>query len=430
MTLLLVGSNYRTAPLELRERLYLDSSALDNVLQQLHHHSENIMELAIISTCNRFEVYVVADNLLSARSDIVNFMCAYFSIAESDLLDSIYYQIGELAIRHMMDVSAGLDSMVLGEAQILGQVTAALEYAVRAGTTGTILHRLFESAIHTGKRARTETAISQHTTSISHAAALLMRQQSAVSDPKVLILGAGQMAELAVFAFHKYKLSHIGVVNRSYNKAKALASKYGVYAHSWDSLEEELQDADVLVTATGAPHVLIEVDMIRTVMHSRPDKDLILIDIAVPRNIAAETAQLDGIQLFDIDSLQHIVDNSLAAREACIPQVEDIIKDESTRFQEWLKVRAVVPLIKDLRQEVALVVENELNEAINKIPELSDAGVEVVKRMAHRITNKVLYAPTKNLRAHASNSDIENYTAMVRELFALDSDKNDDCRYV
>lgn len=430
MTLLLVGSNHRTAPVELRERLYLESGTLSTVLQQLHRHSDDISELAIISTCNRFEVYALVDDLSSAHANIIDFMCEYFLITEADLLSGIYSQIDEAVITHMMEVAAGLDSMVLGEAQILGQVSGALEHATSAQTTGATLHRLFESAIHAGKRARTETAISQYTTSISHAAALLMRQKSPLSDPKVLVLGAGQMAELAVFAMHKYALSHIGIVNRTYEKAKILAAKFGVKAHAWSELEHELSDADIVITATSAPHIIIYPDYIQNVMQSRSDKDLVLIDIAVPRNIASETGEINGVHLFDIDSLQHIVDNSLAARQACIPQVRTIIQDESNRFQKWLKERAVVPVIKELRQEVASMVQKELNEAIKKMPELSDTGVAVVKRMAHRITNKVLYAPTKNLRSHASNGDVETYTAMVRDLFALDSDSNNDSRYV
>ncbi|MEO1290691.1 MAG: glutamyl-tRNA reductase, partial [Chloroflexota bacterium] len=290
--------------------------------------------------------------------------------------------------------------------------------------TGAYLHRLFEAAIHAGKRARTETEISQNTTSISHAAALLMHQESRTPNPKVMILGAGEMAELAVFAVHKYGLSHIAVLNRTYDKAQALADKYGVKAMEWSCLWEEIIDADVVITATGAPHTILHREDIQRAMSKR-NKPLMLIDIAVPRDIANDVGIVDGVNLFDIDSLQHIVDSSLEARKACIPQVLSIIEDESNRYQMWVQQRAVVPVIKELRHGVQTVVQDELDQALNKLPDLSDDELAIVKRMAHRIMNKVLHAPTKNLRAHASDADVDVYTDIVRELFALETDESE-----
>ena len=425
MTLLLVGSNHHTAPVELRERLYLESDTLQNVMQQLYRYSDSIKELAIISTCNRFEVYATVDEMLSAQENIINFMGEFFAIATSELLPALYIHEDELAIKHLMSVSAGLNSMILGEAQILGQVSKALEHATSASTTGAYIHRLFETAIHAGKRARSETKISQHTTSISHAAALLMRQNMTKPDPGVLILGAGEMAELAVFAVHKFGLSHVGVVNRTFENAQALATKFGAKAHPWSELDACLLDADVLITATGASHFLLDADYLKLMMQKRKGKEFVIVDIAVPRDIDPGATEITGIHYFDIDSLQHIVDDSLSAREACIPQVKAIIEEEASRYLQWLRERVLVPVIKDLRQEVASVVEDELKEAIQKMPELSDAELVVVKRMAHRITNKVLYAPTKTLRSRADDANVEIYAGIVRDLFALDTQSSD-----
>lgn len=421
MALLLIGLNHKTAPVALRERLYVPSDSLQVVLKELKKASDVISELAIISTCNRFEIYAEVDDIMLAHQDIFDFVCLHYGLDEKILLEALYSHQDDLAIRHIMKVASGLESMVLGEAQILGQVNKALENASLAKTTGAIIHRLFESAIHAGKRARTETGISQHTTSISHAAAQLMRQESPVTDPKVLILGAGEMAQLAVYAIHKYGLSHIGVINRSYPKAQTLAEKFGTYAYEWSDLEAQLLNADVVISATGAQEAILTAYMMKHIMAQRQGHPLMLIDIAIPRDISADVAHIEGITLYDIDSLQDIVDSSLASRLACVPQVKTIIEQEADRYLAWLNERTVVPVIKELRHEVSAVIQTELDDAINKLPEMSSSELDVVKRMAHRIMNKVLHAPTVNLRSRASDNDVETYANVVRELFALDN---------
>ena len=420
MALLLLGLNHKTAPVALRERLYIPSDTLRLVLNELQTASDAISELAIISTCNRFEVYAEVENVVLAHQDMLDFLCAYFDLDSPILTEALYTYQDDSVVQHLMAVACGLESMVLGEAQILGQVSKALENASLAGTTGAIIHRLFETAIHAGKRARTETAISQSTTSISHAAAQLMRQESHVIDPKVLILGAGEMAKLAVYAIHKYGLRHIRVLNRTYHTALDLAQKFGVQAYDWSEIEMQLADADVVISATGAQETIITYEVLQTIMTKRQAHPLLLIDIALPRDIPAEVASIEGVTLYDIDALQNIVDSSLVARSACVPDVKAIINQEADRYLIWLNERAVVPVIKELRHEVSAVIQTELNEALNKLPEMSSTELDVVKRMAHRITNKVLHAPTLKLRSTASDNDAETYATVVRELFALD----------
>lgn len=432
MTLLVIGLNHRTTPVELREKLYLRADKLYSVLKDLHHHSDVIEETAILSTCNRLEVYVATHTIVEAEHTILSFMSQYYEISKDELRPFLYVHQGKAAIRHLMRVASGLDSMVLGEAQILGQVGDALECAATVSTSGTLLHRLFEASMHTGKRARTETAISQHTTSISHAAALLVRNRLEVENPYILVIGAGEMAELAVQAVHDFKLTNIGIVNRTFAHAKGLAGQCNAQAYEWSRLWEQLGIADVVITATGAPHILLyEVD-IQRVMMMRQNKPLMLVDIAVPRDIDAAVKDIEGVSLYDIDALQHIVDESLTAREACVPQVEAIIEDEIERYWQWFNERNVVPLIQDLRREVSSVIEAELHEALNKLPELSEQEQEVVKRMAHRIMNKVLHTPTLSLREQASNGNGENFAVVVRELFALNgvNDVKEDKFYV
>ncbi|MEO1163819.1 MAG: glutamyl-tRNA reductase [Chloroflexota bacterium] len=427
MALLLVGLNHRTAPVELRERLYLPTDTLQNVLTQLHTHSNSIDEIAMLSTCNRFEVYTATNDSAATQSDIVDFLCEYYAFAEHELRPHLYIHHDQLAVQHVMAVASGLDSMVLGEDQILGQVISALKAAAAVNTTGTYLHRLLESAIHTGKRARTETAISQHTTSISHAAAILMEQEMPKPDPSVLIMGAGEMAELAVFAVHRYGLSHLGVINRTYRKANELATKYGAVAYEWSRLWDLLAEVDVVITATGAPHTLLHAEDMARIADKR-DEPLMLIDIAVPRDVAPDVAEIPKMNSFDIDALQGIVDSNLAARKTCVPEVEAIIRHEADQFMQWLRERYVVPLIRGLREEVSSVMQTELADAMNKMPELTSDEYAVVQRMLHRIMNKVLHAPMTNLRSHANEQDAELYADMVRDLFSLQDEPDDDAR--
>lgn len=420
MTLLLIGFNHKTTPVELRERLFLSSEILKAMLIDLQQ-AVDVEEVVILSTCNRFEIYAIVNENETVKQDIIVFISTYYDIDIETLLTSLYIYEDEVVVDYLMRVSAGLESMMLGESQILGQVSQALQNASSAKTTGTYLHRLFEVAIHTGKRARTETQISQHTTSISHAAALLMKTQMPKPDPKVLVLGAGEMAELAILAIHKLGLSNLGIINRTYSKAHTIAEKFGVKAYSWSELWQQIHATDVVITATGADHILLHRDDLKAVMQTRNNHRLLLIDISLPRNIASESADIEGIELHDIDALKNIVDHNLSARKACIPEVNNIIQQEANRYQDWVVERSIVPVIKDLRREVENMIEIEVNLALNKMTNISDSDTDIVKRMAHRITNKILHKPTKNLRLHASDSDSETYATVLRELFALNT---------
>lgn len=425
MTLLLIGLNHKTAPIALRERLQLSTETSQSLMIQLHNQADYIEEIVILSTCNRFEIYAHVTDSELAQQDLMRFLSSFYAITKSGLIKHLYIYEDEATIRHLMQVASGLDSMVLGEAQILGQVNQALDHATHAKTTGTYLHRLFEAAIHTGKRARTETAISQHTTSISHAAALLMMEKVKHSDPNVLVLGAGTMAELAVYAIHKHALSHIAIINRTHKKALALANKFGVTAYPWSDLSAQIQKADVVITATGAPHSIINKTLLTQARRQQYKRDLLLIDIALPRNIAPDVTQLEGITLYDIDALQHIVDDNVSARQACIPDVNRIIDEEVTRYLNWLNERTIVPIIRDLRREVASVVSDEVDAALRKMPNISDADIAVVRRMAHRITNKILHKPTTNLRSHTADSQSDIYATVLSDLFALNTTQDD-----
>jgi glutamyl-tRNA reductase len=415
LALQLIGLNHHTTPVALRERLYLRDADLTNTLTELQR-SGSIESCVILSTCNRLELYFTGDS----ETDALDFLAAHYGISTNDLRSYLYHKEGQAAVEHLLRVASGLDSLVLGETQILGQVSAALQAAVQVSTSDTMLHRLFEVALFTGKRARTETAISQASTSVSHAAAMLVHQKINLPEPHILVLGAGEMAELAVFALHKYGYRQITVLNRTFDHAQVLAEKFALQADDWSTLWQKIAEADVVITATGAPNILLYMEDMHLVMNER-SQSLMLVDIAVPRNIAPEVAGIEGIHLYDIDALKGIVDESLALRQACIPQVEALIHEETERYLQWLNERNIVPVIRDLRRELSNVIDAEVQAALQKLPELSESELAIIKRMAHRITNKLLHTPTTTLREHAAHGNGSEFAAVVRELFDLSS---------
>lgn len=420
MALLLIGLNHKTTPIELRERLYLDAERLYPVLTRLNNRSALIQETAILSTCNRFEIYAVVRDARQAEQDIIQYMCNHYGIEDDALRPYLYIREGRGVVHHLLRVASGLDSMILGETQILGQVGTAIECATTVNTCGTLLHRLFEHSQHTGKRARTETMVSQNTTSVSHAAALLVKNRVQKDDPYILVIGAGEMAELAAQAAVDHDLTNIAIINRTLSHGEELAAKLGTRVYDWSELWGQMALADVVISATGAPHTIFFANDMENVLDNRTLVDeLVMVDVAVPRDICSDVDELDTIAVYDIDDLQQVVDESLAARQAEVPKVLAIIAEEEERYWHWLNERNVVPVIKDLRQTVQQVVQSELTDAMNKLDHLSDDDRAVVQRLAHRIMNKVLHSPTINLRQQAANGDSEDYANIVRDLFNL-----------
>jgi glutamyl-tRNA reductase len=325
-----------------------------------------------------------------------------------------------------MRVAAGLDSLVLGEAQILGQVNRAYRDAVLHNTAGAVLSHLFMRAIHAGKRARNETGISRYTTSISHAAANLARTRLGALDRlHALVVGAGEMARLAAEAIQMQGVGRITVINRTYSSAERLAADVGGEAVPWEQLDELLAQVDLVMSATGAPHVVIRRADAERAMVRRNGRMLAFFDVALPRDVEEEVCALSGVTCYDVDDLQDAVDENIAQRTAQTPHVEAIIAEEAVEFQEWLREREVVPVIVDMRQNAHSTARAEVAEAMRRVrnlaPESADAVEEVVERLAHRLVNKLLHEPTVRLKEHASTGDGYAYAHAVRELFALET---------
>lgn len=431
MSIVLVGINHQTAPVELRDQLSLSGDALRMALDELSvykptHLNGNMaealaQECVILSTCNRLEIYAIVANPEHGWSSIASFIGQFRNIPIESLQPHLYFKSDREAAYHLMRVACGLDSMILGESQILGQVALALNESQSSGTAGAILSHLFAQAIHSGKRARTETDISHYTTSVSHAAALLVAEKvSRVADHHVLIVGAGEMAGLAAQALKRHGAQHITFLNRTYRRAETLAKEVGGQAKSWSQLTESLTWADIVICATSAPHTIIYAADVERILPQRNNRPLLFIDIAVPRDVEDIVSDLPSVQRFDIDDLQSTVDSNIAQRKAAIPGVEIIIDQELTLFLEWLNSRQVSSIIQNLREWAQHIAAAEVQQALNRLPDADQQTEQVIQRLAHRLTNKLLHEPTVRLRSHAAEGNGHGYAYAVRELFGLD----------
>jgi len=422
MHILSIGLNHTTAPVELRERLAFSEDQVRAALARLGcaHTSVtgDIKEMVIISTCNRIEVYAASSH--KSLSGLENFLSDARRVPVETLRPHLYHYTDADAVHHLLDVAAGLDSLVLGEPQILGQVTRALELARGVGATGPLLSRLFQAAIHAGKRARTETAISRNPASVSSlAAGLCERSVSDIKKAQIVILGAGEMAELAVEALRKRGAEKLMVVNRTLERAHALADRWDAEADTFENLEAALVRADILISSTGAPHIIIGPDMVSTAMAKRSDRPLMLVDIAVPRDIDSDVVKINNVRLHDIDNLNAHLEQSLAERASEVPQVEAILDEEESKFMDFLASLDMLPLIVNMRQQAETIRQAELNKTLRRLPDLNDAERARIEALTQALVKKLLDAPTNRLRAQANTPDAPEYANVARRLFGL-----------
>ncbi|HET9980938.1 MAG TPA: glutamyl-tRNA reductase [Ktedonobacterales bacterium] len=423
----LVGLDHRTAPLALRERLHADDAHLLPLLASLATGPDApLREIVVLSTCNRYEVYATGEDPSLAQDAVVDCLLSARNVATQPLLDALYRKEGIEATRHLFRVAAGLESLVLGETQIMRQVADALAQAQEAGTCGALLSRLFTAALHTGKRARTETAISQHTLSISHAAALLVeRELASVTAPRIVVVGAGEMASLAADALAQQGQASISLVNRGETRAREVAGRLGVQAHPWGDLEQAVAEADAVITATSARQPVLSVDDIAASRRDNPSRSLLLVDIGVPRNIAPAVHASPTIRLYDIDDLQAVVAQHWRLREAEVARVEAIIAGETLGYTHWLNSRYVVPVLTELRSRADAIAAAELEHALRRLPDLDAHERDVMAQMAQRIVHKLMHTPTVTLKSRAARGDHFDYDHAIRKLFALDPLKRD-----
>lgn len=423
MHIIALGLNHTTASIALREKLSLGEDAVRSALSRLScgGSASALAELVILSTCNRTELYAVSSQ--PAFAELETFLSDVCGVPVSDFRPHLYRYRDADAARHLFDVAAGLDSLVIGEPQILGQIVRALELARGQNMAGPVLNRLFQAAIHAGKRARTETHISRNPASVSSlAASLAERVVHPIAEAQVVVIGAGEMAELAVEALRKRGAQKILVVNRTLERARALADRWDAQATTFENLNDALLSADILLSSTGAPHLILTEDMVRAAMTARPHRPLALIDIAVPRDIDPDAANIPHVKLYDIDNLNAKLEGALAERMAEVPQVKSILDEEIKEFEEYMKSLEMLPLIADIRQRAETIRREELAKTLRRLPDLTDEERARIEAMTQALVKQILHAPTQRLRAEASSPHASEYAAVARTLFGLSHD--------
>jgi glutamyl-tRNA reductase len=418
--LLALGVSHKTAPLDLRERLSLTEGRAAGALRELTEVA-GIHEAAAISTCNRTELYLVVSDPVEAESTALGVLTRQADIRPTELLGHLYSLRSGEAVRHLFRVTAGLDSMIVGEAEIQGQVKRAYELALVEGGTGPILNRLFRGALAAGGRAREKTGISEKNVSIpSVAVELARRTLGDLADRRVLVLGAGETAELLARALVSRGASGVFVANRHYDRAIGLAERFEGNAVRFEELPEQLEQADIVVSATNSPHHIVERDELEHVMTSRKGRPLLLVDIAVPRDIEPACREIAAVSLHDIDDVQQIVERNASGREAEARLAERILDAEQDRFERWLASLEVVPTISALRERADEVVGRVLAENEGRWKDLSEADRERLSTMAKAIASRLLHEPTLRMKRSAGSDEAYLYVSALRELFGLD----------
>lgn len=420
MFIFVVGLNHRSAPVEIREKLSISESKLAEAYASLKSEP-TIAGCAIISTCNRMEVYAASTDMEKAISAVRRFIINCGTLELDEFSRYFYQHTLYHAIRHLFRVSAGLDSMVLGETQILGQVRSAYEQANQFNSSNGVINTWFQQAITVGKRVRAETGIDQHAVSISYTAVELAKQVFGNLEGKcALLLGAGKMSELTLKHLLAGGVEKIIVTNRSQQRAEELASSCGGEAICYEHMYERMQDADIVMSCTAATHYVIREEMMRKVMRERQGKPVFLIDIAVPRDIEPAVGQLENVHLFDIDDLQSVVDRNLDERRKAAVQAEGIIDEEIENFTKWLNSLFVVPTIVALKEKGEVIKEKELNRIMKKLSHLSEKDKNLIGSLASSIVNQILHDPITKIRHYAAMPEGHLYSEILQNLFCLE----------
>jgi glutamyl-tRNA reductase len=417
--LLGLGVSHKTAPVALRERLSLPTGRSEDFLRDLRGDPE-VQEAVAISTCNRTEVYVVAGDPVEAETVVLGALARRAGIRPTELAGSMYALRNCDAARHLFRVAAGLESMVVGEAEVQGQVRRAWDDARATGASGVLTDHLFGAALAAGRRVRAETAVARGHASISAVAVALAREVLGELDGRsAVLLGAGETSELTARALSEQGVEAIFVANRRQQRALALARRFGGQAAGLDELPDRLARADILVSATSSPHPIVGAAEVAEVMRARHGRRLLLVDLAVPRDIEPECGEVEGVALYDVDDLQAVVARNRSVRQAEARRAEGLVEEEIQRFAAWLGALDVRPTLASLRQKAESIARDVVAENAGRWEGLTDADRERVDALARAIVNRLLHEPTLRLKA-ADDARAHLRTQVVRELFGLD----------
>lgn len=420
MHTIMVGLNYKTAPVEIREKLTFDPNDIAKAMKELKT-KKSILENIIVSTCNRTEIYAVVDQIHTGRYYIKAFLSEWFGIDKEEFSPYLTIFESEGAVDHLFHVTCGLNSMVVGETQILGQIRSSFLSAQEEGTSGTVFNHLFKQAITLAKKAHSETEIGSNAVSVSYAAVELAKKIFGdLSSKNVLILGAGKMGELAVQNLYGSGVRKVTVMNRTFEKAQNLAEKFQGEAKTIEELQCALVDADIMISSTGAKGYVITKDMMQNVERMRKGRPLFMVDIAVPRDLDPALAELESIFLYDIDDLEGIVEANMQERMVAADAIELMIEAEIVEFKSWLNTLGVVPVISALRNK-ALAIQAETMESIErKMPSLTDREKKVLNKHTKSIINQLLKDPILQAKELAAEPNAKESLALFMKIFDIE----------
>jgi len=422
--LLALGASHKTAPLAVRERIALPDGAAERLLRELVGHP-SLLEAVALSTCNRTELYLVVNDPVEAESAVLALLARRAGIRPTELVESVYSLRNCDAARHLYRVASGLESMIVGEAEVQGQVKRAYELALAARTTGPLTNKLFRAALATGKRVRTETRISAGRGSVASVAVDAARDALGdLAARHVLIVGAGETAELTAQALHDQGVTTMFVANRRRDRAIALARRFGGASGSFDALPGELVRADIVVASTSSPHAILGAGEIAEVMRDRHGRPLLLIDLAVPRDIDPACAELDGVTLLDMDGLRAQVDRHVAVRRAEARAAEGIVEEEIQGFAGWLGHLEVLPTLTALRTHADAIVDSVLAENAPRWEALGERDRRRVEALARAVAKRLLHEPTARIRGLDPDRRHARLQ-LLRELFGLEEARAD-----
>ncbi len=419
MSIVAIGCNHRSTPLAVLERMTIAADDIPKALADLGS-ADNLSEVVVLSTCNRVEIYAYAERFHGGYQDIREFIGRHAGLAPEDIADHLYALHDAEAVRHLFSVTAGLDSAVVGEHEILGQVRTAWDRSSEHGNVGSVLGPLFRHALETGKRARTDTAIGRGIASVSQAAvALAADHLDGLEGRTVLVLGAGEMAEGTVKSLAAAGTSDIFVANRTWENAVRLAEACGGTAVGLEQVPDALVAVDVLVTTTGAQDIIFELVDVVDVITCRTGRELVIVDVAVPRDVDPAATDLDGVVLLNMDDIGAFVDQQMTTRTRVVGNVESIVDEEVNRYQVVTSAREVAPLVSQLRTRGSEIADGELARFAAKLADLELAEREAVEAMAKGIVNKLLHEPTVRLKDAAGHAKGDRLAESLRDLFDL-----------
>lgn len=415
MTLIAIGINYNTAPVSVRERLAFPADCLNVSLQQLWQKKE-IAEAAILSTCNRTEFYYETEQ--NNQQVLIDWIACNRQIKPAEFTPYLYSYTDSHTIRHIFRVACGLDSMILGEPQILGQMKTAYQAAYEAGTLGKYLSKLFQHTFTAAKKVRTDTAIGSSPVSVAFAAVQLALQIfDNLSEQTAILVGAGETIELTARHLYQRKIGRIIIANRTYDKAHALAAQFNGYAIALAELPKHLAEADIIVSSTASTLPIIGKGMMESAIKKRKHKPVFMLDLAVPRDIEPEVAQLQDVYLYTVDDLQNTIDQNMNSRRQAAEQAEEIIDTQVNHFLAWLRSQGAQATIKDYRFQTEQLRDEVLQKSLAQLNN-GTAAEEVLKRLAYTLTNKLTHTPSTQIR-EAGINERHDLIAAARELFKL-----------